>query len=161
MNTVARVLFVFLFVMLGFRFIGKREFGQLAPFDLVMLMLIPEFFQQAMTGEDYSMTNAVIGVSTLLCLVFITSLLSYRFEALGKIISGTSTTLASHGYLKPLSLDRERVAPDEILDAMHRAGLERMEQVKWAVLYPDGTIAVVPWHGAALQAQTEGDKKPA
>jgi uncharacterized membrane protein YcaP (DUF421 family) len=53
-------------------------------------------------------------------------------------------------------MDRERLAPDEVLDAMQRAGLERMEQVKWAVLYPDGTVAVVPWGPAEKRPEGSG-----
>ncbi|MGH7480623.1 MAG: DUF421 domain-containing protein [Longimicrobiales bacterium] len=80
-----------------------------------------------------------------LTLVFITTLLSYLFPKFGTIMSGEPTTVAAHGSLRPERMHEERVPPEEILDAMHRSGLETMEQVKWAVLYPDGTIAVVPW----------------
>jgi uncharacterized membrane protein YcaP (DUF421 family) len=144
-ETVIRVAIVYVFVMFGLRVVGKRTFGQLSPADLIVLMLIPEFFQQAVAREDFSMTNALIAVSALLLLVFVTELLSYRFPRLGKVLNGEPVTVVSHGVLRTDHMHPERLSPEEILDAMHRAGLERMEQVKWAVLYPDGTVAVVPW----------------
>lgn len=156
METVLRVGIVYVFVMVGLRLVGKRTFGQLSPADLVVLMLIPEFFQQAIAREDFSMTNAFVAVSTLLILVVVTETLSYRFPRLGKVVSGEPVTVVSHGYLRTDHMDRERLAPEEILDAMHRAGLERMEQVKWAVLYPDGDVAVVPWSPPAPGRQTSG-----
>lgn len=155
METVLRVLIVYVVVTLGLRIIGKRTFGQLAPADLVVLMLIPEFFQQALAREDFSMTNALLAVSTLLLLTLVVDTVSYRFPRAGRLLNGRPVTVVSHGFLRTDRLDRERLAPDEILDAMHRAGLERMEQVKWAVLYPDGTVAVVPW-SAARPAPPEG-----
>lgn len=146
METIVRVAIVYFVIILGLRIAGKRTFGELTPVDLVVLMLIPEFFQQAIAREDFSMTNALIAVSTLLLLAALTEILTYRFPRIGRIVNGAPVTVVSHGDLLSDRLDRERLSPDEILDSMHRAGLERMDQVKWAVLYPDGTVAVVPWH---------------
>lgn len=145
METVIRVVLIYLFLMVALRLMGKREFGELAPFDFVVLLLIPEMFSQAMVREDFSLTNALIAVSTLLCLVFATSLLNYRFERVGRAIAGTPTVLVRHGSLVPHNLDRERVAPGEVLDAMHASGLHRMSEVRWAILETDGKITVIPW----------------
>lgn len=149
METVLRVLIVYVFVMVGLRLVGKRTFGQLSPADLVILLLIPEFLQQGVAREDFSMINGLVAVSTLLLLGFLTELLGYRFQRAGDVVNGSPVTVVSQGFMRTDHMDRERLAPEEILDAMHRAGLERMEQVKWAVLYPDGTVAVVPWDPAA------------
>jgi uncharacterized membrane protein YcaP (DUF421 family) len=135
METVYRVLVAYVVVMVGLRIIGKRTLGELSPPDLVVLMLIPEF----------SMTNAFVAVSSLLLFAMVTELLSYRYPAFGRIVSGKPVTMVSHGHLRADRMDLERVSSGEILEAMHKAGLERIEQVKWGVLYPDGTIAVVPW----------------
>ena len=145
METVLRIAFVYFFLMIALRLMGKREFGELAPFDLLVLLLIPELFQQSMVREDFSLTNSVIGVSTLLSLVFLTSLFSYRSRRVDRMVSGSPSVLVQHGYLVPHNLHRERVTPDEILSAMHKVGLERMEQVKWGILETDGKISIVPW----------------
>jgi uncharacterized membrane protein YcaP (DUF421 family) len=148
METVLRVVMIYLFLMVALRLMGKREFGELAPFDFVVLLLIPEMFSQAMVREDFSLTNAFIAVSTLLTLVFITTLLNFRFKAFGKIIAGVPAVLVRHGYLVPETLQKERVAPGEVLDAMHAAGLHRMEEVRWAILETDGRITIVPWEAS-------------
>ena len=145
METVIRITLIYLFLMVALRLMGKREFGELAPFDFVVLLLIPEIFSQAMLREDFSLTNALIAVSTLLSLVFLTSLLNYRFESFGKVVAGEPAVLVRHGYLVTRALDRERVAPGEVLDAMHAAGLHRMDEVRWAILETDGRITVIPW----------------
>jgi uncharacterized membrane protein YcaP (DUF421 family) len=145
METVMRVVLIYLFLMVALRLMGKREFGELAPFDFVVLLLIPEMFSQAILREDFSLTNAVVAVSTLLTLVFATSLLNYRFRAFGRMVAGAPAVLVRHGLLVPKHLDRERVSPGEVLDAMHAAGLHRMNEVRWAILETDGRITVIPW----------------
>lgn len=159
METVLRVLVAYVFIVFGLRMVGKRSFGQLSPADLVVLMLIPEFFQQPISREDFSITNAFVAVATLLIAVVATDTLGYRFPRLGNVISGKPVTVVSHGQLRAERMDRERLSPEEILDAMHRAGLEKMDQVKWAVLYPDGTVAVVPWNGDS-QSQDTSARRP-
>src|SRR5690606_2536838 len=140
METVLRIVLIYLFLMIALRLMGKREFGELAPFDFVVLLLIPEMFSQAMLREDFSLTNALVAVSTLLSLVFLTSLLNFRFTGFGKVIAGAPAVLVRHGYLVTANLQKERVDPGEVLDAMHAAGLHSMDEVRWAILETDGRI---------------------
>jgi uncharacterized membrane protein YcaP (DUF421 family) len=142
---VVRVAIIYVLLMLGLRVIGKREFGQLTPFELVTLLLIPEIVTKALVGEDYSLTAAFVGVTTLLVLVFVTSLLAYRFPAFGRFTEGRPALLARDGALVPATLHRERVSPDEIRLELHKYGLEELSQVKWALLEVDGSITLVPW----------------
>ncbi|HWV58178.1 MAG TPA: YetF domain-containing protein [Longimicrobiales bacterium] len=146
MDTVVRVTLVYFFLMAAMRVIGKREFGELGPFDIVVLLLIPEMITNALTQSDDSLTNAFVGVATLVGLVFLTSVLTYRFRWAERAIEGSPTVLVQHGYLVPRQLERERISPDELLAAMHQAGIETMDQVKWAILSTDGKISIVPWH---------------
>src|SRR5690606_12022070 len=143
METVVRILFVYVFLMVALRLLGKREFGEMAPFDLVVLLLIPEVFQQAIMGEDFSMTAAVVAASTLMTLVLITSFASYRWKKVGEIVGGRPTVLASEGILIPEAMHRERVSPDEVVAAVRDAGLEELKQVKFVILQSDGRLAVV------------------
>lgn len=144
METVLRVAVIYLFVLVGLRVLGKREFGQLSPLELVTLLMIPEIVSQALTGDDYSLTNALIGVSTLFVLVFLTSVLVHRFKRLELAVSGTPTVLVSRGALLGEALDVNRVTTDELFSEMHKSGLDELKQVKWAILEPDGHIAIVP-----------------
>src|SRR3954470_17011886 len=107
METVFRVVFVYVFVWACFRVLGKRELTQMSPFELVTLLFIPQLFSRALTRQDYSFTNAVIGASTLLTLVWLTSLVSYRFRSAARLIEGEPTVLIANGALLPDAMDRE------------------------------------------------------
>jgi uncharacterized membrane protein YcaP (DUF421 family) len=144
METVARVALIYVFIMVGLRVLGKRELSQLSPADLVVLLLIPDLSAQAALRNGTSITNAFIALATLLSLVFITSLLTYRSKRIEQVIEGSPTVLLNEGRLVVANMDRERVTPGELLEAVHLAGLEEVTDVKWAILGTDGKIAVVP-----------------
>jgi uncharacterized membrane protein YcaP (DUF421 family) len=141
--TVLRVAFVYVFIWACFRILGKRELSQLAPFEFVMLILIPQFFSRALIREDLSMTNAIVAATTLFSLVFLTSVASFRFRGFRHFVESDPTVLVSQGELLRANLGRERIAPDDIFSAMHKAGIERIEQVRWAILESDGKIAII------------------
>jgi uncharacterized membrane protein YcaP (DUF421 family) len=145
MEIVIRIALIYVFLLIALRLMGKREFGQLSPFELVTLLLIPEILTEALHKGEASLTAAFIGVSTLLALVFITSALAYRNRVFGRLTEGVPVVLVQHGSLVADSMNHERIAPQEILSEMHKAGLERLEQVKWGVLEPDGKLSFVPW----------------
>lgn len=144
METVIRVIIIYLFLMVGLRIMGKREFGQMSPLELLTLLIIPEMVSQALVREDFSLTNALVGVSTLFSLTFLNSMLAHRNKRAADLISGAPTVLIHHGHLLPDHMNRERISPDELFSEMHKAGFERLEQVRWALLEPDGQIAIVP-----------------
>lgn len=144
MEPVLRVAFVYVFLLTAFRLLGKREIGQLSPFELVVIISIPEIFADALTGGDHSMTAAVIGGSTLLVLVLGTSMLSHRFKWFETITEGGPTVLVHDGRFLEDNLNRERVQTAEVFTQMRMTGLERLEQVRWAILEGDGKISIVP-----------------
>lgn len=158
METVWRVALIYLFLMVGFRIMGKRELGQLGPFDLVVLLLIPELVSQAMIREDFSLTNAFIAVSTLLMLVFFTSVLTHLSKRAGAIVEGEPSVLIHRGFLVPETMNRERISPDEILGEMHKAGIETTSQVKWGILGTGGNITFIPWEPGGMQGRMEEEK---
>jgi uncharacterized membrane protein YcaP (DUF421 family) len=143
METVIRIAVIYLVILVGLRLLGKRELSQLTPLELVTLMLIPEIVSQSMIGEDFSVTNGVIGLTTIFSLVFLTSLLKQRVKAVERIIEGTPTLLAAHGELIEENLNKERITPDEVFGEMHKSGFEYLSQVKWAILETDGKISIV------------------
>lgn len=144
METIWRVIFVYAFVWICFRVVGKRELSQMAPFELVMLLVFPQLFSRALTRQDYSMTNAVIGATTLFLLVFISSTINYRFRRVRQVWQSAPTVLVAHGQYRPHELDRERIASSEIYSAMHKIGIEDLHDVEWAILEGDGRIAIIP-----------------
>lgn len=144
MEPILRVTALYLFVMVGLRMLGKREFSQLSPFELVTLLLIPEIASQALVGQDFSVTGAMIGLSTLFVLVFLTSLAAHANQRVERVITGEPTVLVSHGAFVPLNMDRERITADEIYGEMRKVGLHRLDQIRWAILESDGRISFVP-----------------
>ncbi len=144
METVIRAIFAYILLWACFRVLGKRELSRMSPFELVTVIMIPQFFSRALTREDYSMTNAVIGATTLFVLVFVTSALSYRSRRVGRIVQARPTVLVERSTLIEEHLNRERIAAEDIFSAMHEAGLERLEQVEWAILESDGKISLIP-----------------
>ena len=144
MDSVIRVAFIYFFLMLALRVMGKREMSEMSAFELVTLLMVPEIFSAALAREDYSMTHATIGVATLFTLVFITSLLTFRFKRLEQIVEGTPTVLVHNGRLIEKHLKRERVTAEEVFTEIHKAGVEELAQVRWAILEVDGKIAIIP-----------------
>lgn len=144
METVLRVIILYVLVLLGVRILGKRDMSKLSPFDLVTLLLIPELVQQALMREDFSATNAIIALATLFSLVLITSTVSHMSQRAQRWIESTPTVLISHGKLLEEHMNRERVGPSEIYGEMHKAGLVKLEQVRWAILETDGKISFIP-----------------
>ena len=144
MEAVLRVVIIYLVIVIGLRLLGKREFGQLSPLELVTLLLIPEIVSSAIQGDHFSITQAVVGVSTLFVLVFLTSLLGVRSKRFQTVIDGEPRVLVHDGKLIPQSLMAERITPDEVVSEMRKAGFERLEQIRWAILETDGKISIVP-----------------
>lgn len=144
METVIRVLIIYGVILVGLRLLGKREFGELSPLELITLLLIPDLISQGVVASDYSMTNGLIAVTTLFSLVFVTSLLSHRFKRVERLIDGEPTLLVARGKLLTNAMNRERISTDEIYSEMHRTGLERLAQVRWALLETNGRISIVP-----------------
>ncbi len=144
METVMRVAIIYLFVYMGLRVIGKREFGELSPIELVTLLLIPEITAQAIPGgDDFSLVTGLTGVATLLLLVFLTSLLHYLKPNLARAVEGEPRVLVQNGVLLQAGMDRERVTADEIMAAIREAGLDELQKVRWAILEVDGRISVI------------------
>jgi uncharacterized membrane protein YcaP (DUF421 family) len=155
MDTIIRVTIVYIFLLATMRLLGKREFGQLSPFEVINLLIISEIVQQAMIRDDYSLVTALTGVSVLLLLVYLTSLLSYRFKPVATVVEGTPSVLVMNGKYVVYNLDRERIAPDEIQAEMHKSGLEQLDQVKLAVLENDGKITFIRTDGGEVQSNDE------
>jgi len=144
METVIRVTIIYLVILLGLRVVGKREFSQLSPIELVTLLLIPELVSQSLVREDFSLTNGIIGLTTLLSLVFLNSLLMQKSKRFETMIEGEPAVLVEHGKFVDSTMNKERISPEEVFAEMHQVGLYQLSQIKWAVLESDGRISFVP-----------------
>jgi uncharacterized membrane protein YcaP (DUF421 family) len=154
MDMVIRVVILYLAILIGLRVMGKREFAQMTPLELVSLLIVPEIVSEAIARSDHSVTGAVIGVATLFTLVFATSFLTHYIPSFERVVSSSPTVLVGHGSFLEDNMNKERVTPEEILVEMHKSGLYELKQVKWAVLETDGKISIVPEENA-LQRLSE------
>jgi len=144
METVLRVILIYLFLIVGLRVIGKREFGQLSAQEFVILMIIPEMVSSALNQNDTSITNALVGTAAIFSLVFLTSTLSQRSRKFEALVSDSAAVLVHRGQPFADVMNKERVSPEEVMAEARKSGVERFDQIKWAVLESDGSIAIIP-----------------
>ncbi len=145
MDSVIRALVVYVFLLVVFRIAGKRTLAETSNFELVVLLIISETTQQAMIDSDHSMTNAALVIITLLGISIGLSLLKERFPKLERVLEGTSVVLMENGHLQWDRLKATRVGTDEILQTARKDhGLERLDQIKYAILEAGGGISIVP-----------------
>jgi uncharacterized membrane protein YcaP (DUF421 family) len=145
MESVIRPTLVYLFVLVLLRLTGKRTLAQITSFDFVLLLIISEATQQALIGEDNSMINGAIVVATLIGLNILMSLLKQRSKWFDRLLDDIPLVIVVDG--KPLKdrMDKSRVDEDDVLDAAREAhGLERMDQIRHAILERDGQISIIP-----------------
>ena len=145
MGSILRGFCVYMVLLLVFRIAGKRTLNETTTFDFVLLLIISESIQQAMIDNDNSMTNAFLLVLTLVGLNIGLSVWKQAFRRMDKLVEGLPVVLVADGKIHHERMDKERVDEEDILAAAREAhGLERMDQVKHAVLETAGRISVVP-----------------
>lgn len=145
MDSVLRAVAVYLILLIIMRIAGKRTLAQITVFDFILLLIIGEATQQALLGEDFSIINAAIVIGTLVLLDIALSVLKQRSDTLDRIIDDTPVVIVDHGKLLQDRMDRSRIDKQEILVAARELhGLERIEQIKFAVLERSGGISIVP-----------------
>lgn len=152
MDSVIRAFAVYAFLMLIFRIAGKRSLAEITTFDAVLLLIISEAVQQALIDNDESMTNAALIVMTLLGLDIAMSLITYRSRKFDRWLNDSPLVIVQDG--KPLKnfMTKTRITEDDVMEkAREFHGLERLEQVKYAVLERSGTITIVPKQAAKAE----------
>jgi len=145
MDTIVRAAVVYLILLILFRISGKRSLAQITTFDFVLLLIISEAIQQALIASDNSMTNAVLLVLTLVALDIGMSFLKERSGVFEKLVDDVPLILVEDG--KPIQerMRKERVDENDIMaSARMSQGLERMDQIKYAVLERSGGISIIP-----------------
>jgi uncharacterized membrane protein YcaP (DUF421 family) len=144
MESVLRALAIYGVLLLLFRITGKRSLGQITTFDFILLLIISEAIQNGMVGSSYSITNALVLVATLVGVDIALSLLKRRSPRLEKYLDGTPLVIVDHGRALRDRMYKARVDETEVLSAARHEGLERMEQIKYAVLERNGEISIIP-----------------
>ncbi|RLT38341.1 MAG: DUF421 domain-containing protein [Chloroflexi bacterium] len=138
-------------LLLALRLAGKRELGQMTPFDLVVILLVANAVQNAMVGPDTSLTGGLVAAGVLILTNYGLAALRARVPWLRSAIEGHAVLLINDGAFIEANLRKERVGREEVLMALREHGVDDPTNVRLAVLETDGTISVVPMSDTAPQ----------
>jgi len=142
-DIVIRATIIFFFVFLLTRVVGRRELASLEPFDLILLIVIGDLVQQGVTQNDFSVTGAVLAVSTIGALTVLVSWTGFRWRGTRPVLEGDPIILVQDGEPIKRNLDRNRITFEEVAAAAREQQVDKIDDVKWAVLETSGTISIV------------------
>ena len=146
MDSVLRAAAIYLLLLVLFKIAGRRSLAELTTFDLVLLMVIGEATQQALLGEDFSLTNAILVIVTLIAIDIGFSLVKQRSRWFARLLDGGPTIVVEHGRVLVERLKQARLDESDILEAARSAqGIVKIEQIKFAILERNGKISVIPF----------------
>ena len=154
LQIVLRTAIIYLLVLIGVRLSGKREVGQMTPFDLTLLLLLSNSVQNAMTGPDTSLAGGAVAAATLLVLNYGVAGLSGSNRRLRRLIEGEPSLLVHDGKVIQSHMARERVSMDELHRALREHGINSCDQVALAVLEVDGSISCLKYDEIKPDAST-------
>lgn len=145
MNPLIKGVVVYLFLLIIFRIMGRRSMAEITTFDFILLLIIGEATQQALLGDDFSITNALVVIVVLVGVDLLLTFVKGKFEIFDKMIEGAPLILVDKGVMLKVRMKKASIEEDDILEAarvLH--GLEDMSQIKYAVLERDGNISIIP-----------------
>ena len=138
----ARAVVVYIFLLVILRLTGKRQVGQLAPFDLVLLLVLSNALQNSMNGGDNTVTGGVISAVTLISLNYLLGYITFRSKKMGRFIEGRPQVIIHNGRVYRDIMERERLTQDELDAAVRQAGCASIDEVHFAILENNGQISV-------------------
>ena len=141
----AAVVYVFLLVLL--RLTGKRQVGQLAPFDLVLLLVLSNAVQNSMNGGDNSITGGLISAATLIGMNWIAAYITYRSKRLEGLMEGHPVILVHNGQVNHEAMRTVQMTTHELESSLRAEGYTGLENVRFAVLENNGHVTVMPMNG--------------
>ncbi len=143
---IGRGLLIDFTLILLLRATGKRQIGQMSPFDLVLLMVLSNAVQNSMVGGDNSVTAGLILAVTLVAANWIVGKVTSSSKTMAKLIEGSPQVLFHNGKIYEKILSEDQITRQELIAAVHKAGYENLDAVRTAILENDGTISVIPKH---------------
>ena len=139
-----RATIVYFFLIVILRITGKRQVGQMAPFDLVLLLVLSNAVQNSMNGGDNSITGGLISAATLVGLNWFVSWMTFRSKRLESIIEGRPVVLVHNGHIDQSAMRTAQLTIHELNSSLRASGISEMSEVRFAVLENNGHIAVIP-----------------
>ena len=149
METVVRAAVVFLVLWAITRVVGRSTLGELSSFELIVFITMGDLVQQGVTGQDSSVTGAILAVGTMASLTIILAWFNARSRRLHAIVTGRPVVVVTRGVTDRGALRRERLAYDDLLGAARQQGIEDLDTVRLAVLEPNGKISFFTTDGAS------------
>ena len=140
---VIRAAVVYLFLLIAFRLTGKRQVGQMTTFDLIVVLIISNVLQNAMIGPDNSVVGGLIGAAVILLVNFLIAELALRSRRAERILEQEPTVLIVNGKIVERNLRKELISSADLHSALRKDGVISAEDVKLAVLEPNGTISII------------------
>lgn len=144
MDIVIRAAVMFVFLAVITRMIGRRELGEMEPTDLILLVVLGDLTQQAITQSDTSLTGAALAIGTMALLTVAASYVSFRFRRARPVLEGVPVVLISEGEILRRNLHRERITIDELAAQARLQQIARLSDVRWAILETSGQISFIP-----------------
>jgi uncharacterized membrane protein YcaP (DUF421 family) len=135
-----RPVLVYIFLVVVLRIFGKRELAQLNPFDLVVLLSLSNTVQNAIIGDDNTITGGLIGAFTLLAVNYFVVRFIFKHRRLDQVIEGTQTVLIENGQVRRSALAKELLTESELRTVAHRQGFKSLGEIEQCVLEPGGTF---------------------
>ena len=143
LEKIIRAATVYIFLLVALRLTGKRQLGQMSSFDLVVLLILSNIVQNAMIGNDNSITGGVIGATTILALNYVMARVVLANKGFERLVEGSPTVLIHNGKVIEANMRRERLTRDELMAALRRLGILGVEEVRVALLEETGAITAV------------------
>jgi uncharacterized membrane protein YcaP (DUF421 family) len=151
LEKLARPVIVYLVLVVLLRLFGKRELAQLNPFDLVVLLSLSNTVQNAIIGDDNSVTGGVIGAFGLLAINWLVVRVLFRSQRLTSALEGQATVLVLNGQVDVRAMERESLTREELLSVIHKQGFEDFDKVRKCQLEPNGTFYVEAFDPSAAE----------
>ena len=143
MDIVFRGIFVFVFLYVLMRMIGRRELSSLEPFDLILLIVLGDAVQQGLTQDDYSLTGAFLAIGTIAIMQVAVSYANFRFPKLRPVLDGEPIVIVQDGKPIEKNLKRERVTIEDLAAAARMQSIASLDDVQWAVMETSGAISFI------------------
>jgi uncharacterized membrane protein YcaP (DUF421 family) len=140
---ILRPVIVYIFLIVGLRLSGKRELAQLNPFDLIVLLTLSNTVQNAIIGDDNSVTGGIIGATSLLAINYLVVRFLYDHRKIDQLVEGRADVLVEDGKVHEQKLKRELITKEELAAAARKQGFETLSDVRQCVLEPGGTLTFI------------------
>lgn len=138
-----RAVVVYAYVFALLRIVGKKQVGELGPFDLVLLLILSEAVSTALTGGDNSLTAGLISVTTFVVMNYLVDYTTFKSKKIEKVLDGQALVIIKEGKINEQVRQKEKVTYEEIRSAMREHGVSQLSEVKFAMLETNGQISII------------------